>query len=418
MNYSENRRSVQSENKNYRAKKASFLCQHLFIILLALTSDVSESADGVEAEFSGFARVVTGLIDDSNVSYSGYDDSLTFKENSLLGLQGQLKFNDRLSATALGLIRDNDAGSDLEWLYLSYRPINALNISLGQMQTPFYSLSDSLDVGYSYPWVIAPKEVYNDFVFKRFQGVKARYSLVIDRATANIEAYWGGFDDDLSAGNGNTIETEVDDLHGFIGELRIANFTLRTSFHSGFVDLVLTESDQFAEVLSASGFEQSAASLGPDGDTDFYQFSAEYDSLTYFLRAEWIDIDFTSDFLQDTHSYYLTYGYYFKTLTTLITYSQRKINAVSPVDEIPLGLSEELDQLALGYQAIFATTNEDKIESWAFSLRWDFMSDLALKAEYKQVETDSAFSTALLIDSGTTFDQKTNLVLFALEWVF
>lgn len=388
----------------------------LLVLTLAMTA-IYSAAEGLDAQFSGFGRIVTGQIDDSGVSYSGYDDNFTFDQNSLLGLQGQLQFNDQFSATALGLVQDNDSGSGVEWLYLSYRPTNTLNIKLGQMQTPFYSLSDSLDVGYSYPWAIAPKEVYNDFVFKTFQGIDARYTFVVNDITAHIEAYYGGFDDDIYA-NDTIIETEVDELSGLISELRIANIKLRTSYHTGDVDLDLAETEQFADILSASGFNRSAASLNADGNTEFYQISAGYDSLTYFLKAEWVSINTSSDFLRDIQAYYLSYGYYFGKVTALITYARKKDKSVDAVDEIPIGVSEQLDQLAFGYQAIYAFREEDDIESWALDLRWDFRKNMALKAEYKHITSENIRDSAFLVDDGVEFDRTSNLLLLALEWVF
>ncbi len=396
----------------------SILSLKALSILLPAVFVTPHYAVAIDYRLSGFARIVAGTLGDSNVEYSGYDDELKFDQDSLLGLQGQLLLSDKLSATALGIQHSNSRlDSGIEWLYLSYRPTKALNLKLGQMQSPFYSISDTLDVGYSYPWVIAPKEVYNDFVFKKFQGIDARYSHVAEGYSAHLEVYYGEFDDDISVNSGQ-VATNVEDLGGLIGEIRVDNLLLRASYHSGDVDLDLPATAQFAQLLADAGFSRSAASLATAGNAGFYQLSVDYESLAYFLKAEWIRIDLQGDFFPVIRSYYLTYGYYFGQFTALVTYGRQEDDLTPGVDEIPTGISPELDQLALGYQSIYENRAEDDITSWTLGLRWDFKANMAFKAEYKTLESDHALSSILDVDDGTQFDQRTSLFTMALEWIF
>ncbi|NIB42748.1 porin [Pseudomaricurvus alkylphenolicus] len=370
-------------------------------------------------DVSGFARLVGGLHDESDVSYQGYEDSWRFDQDTLLGLQGRLDISDKFSATALLVGRtDSDLDSGIEWLYASYRPNDSFNIKLGQMQTPFYSLSDSLDVGYSYPWVIAPSEVYNEFVFNKFQGIDVRYSHTTEDYSAHIEAYYGEFDDDITV-NGSSVGTEVEDLTGIIAELRIENLSFRASYHTGDIFLDLPELNRFADLLANSGFPRSAATLTTEAVADFYQFSTDYDSLSYFLKGEWIKIANDTDYFAEIQSYYLTYGRYYDKWTFLITYGNRRDTLPRPVSgEIPLGFAPQLQQLALGYQQLFASRVEDDIDSYGLGVRWDFRSDMALKAEYKWLESEHRRSATLYSSDSRSFDGDAKFFSVALEWVF
>ena len=392
------------------------LCRAAFIASVVYSCDLFAENE-METNFSGYARIVGGYLDD-DAEYFGYGDSLSFEQNSLIGLQGQVKINDQLSITGLGILHSNsDIDSGVEWLYLSYRPVDALNIKIGQMQTPFYSLSDTLDVGYSYPFVIAPREVYSDFIFKKFQGIDFRYSFINQDFTSHLEVYYGKFDDEITV-NRLKVDTEVDDLSGVIGEFRVDNFNIRASYHTGDVTTMLPGLPEFADLLSQSGFNYAADSLNTEnGKADFSQLSFGYNSLDYLVKAEWVSIKLNQDIFSDVEGYYLTYGLYIDSVTALITYARRNDNTSNVTNEIPIGVSPQLDQLSFAYQAILDSRVRDDTESWTLGIRWDFADNLAFKTELKHIESTSDNSTTFTREA-PNFDNKANLLLVALEWVF
>jgi len=389
----------------------------LLLILCSAFIFLSQATLAIEASVSGYARIVSGIIDDSHVSYHGYDDQLTFDQDSLLGLQTQLKINDQLSATALGVAHSNsELDSGIEWLYLNYRPSSNIQIKIGQMRTPFYSKSDVLNVGYAYPWVIAPKELYNGYIFDEFQGIDVRYNYSAQKYSAFLEAYYGEFDGDISS-NDTQISTRVDQLQGLIGELKSGPFNFRISYHEGDASLELQLED-LASNIQLAGFEKTAESLEPDGPVEFYQLGFEYDSLNYFVIGELTKIKPKQIIFPEISSYYLTFGKYFNELTFLITYGYRGDDLADKIDEIPSGISPTLDQLSLRYQQVFDGRQESDINSWALGLRWDVRYDTALKAEFKNIQAKKDNTSTFNVDEGKSFDNETNILLFALEWVF
>ena len=380
---------------------------------------LSVKAMAIDTEYSGFARIIAGLHDDDSVRYNSYKDEISLEQDSLLGLQAQVTITDTLSATALGIARSNtEVGSDVEWLYLRYTPIKALIIKAGQMQTPFYNKSDVLDVGYAYPWLVAPTELYNSFVFKRFQGVDVRYSFNVADANINIEAYYGEFDDDLVA-NGSKVPTKVDNLNGYIGEVRFGSWQFRASYHTGDAQVSpISELSGLAQSLSLSGFSSSADSLGTDTTGDFYQMGLSYDTSTHFVLAEAAHIHTSAKFFPSISSYYLTYGYYFKDMTVLLTYAKREDKLSKAVNEIPLGINGDLDALAAGYQGAYAARSEDDLTSWTLGLRWDLYRNTALKAEVKNISSDKSNTTSFQTETGKLFDKELNILMMGVEWVF
>ena len=286
------------------------------------------------------------------------------------------------------------------------------------MQSPFYALSDTLDVGYSYPWVNAPREVYNDFVFTKFQGIDLRYSWVTNDYSTHIETYYGTFDDTITVNN-VTLDTKVNDLAGLIGEFRVDNFHLRSSYHTGNVTPELPQLQSFLQLLETSGFANSAAKLDTENErATFLQISLNYESLDYLVKAEWIKIETDPALFSDISGYYLTYGHYLDKFTFLLTYGKRSDKLPALINDIPIGLSPQLDQLAFGYQAVIDARAVDDTDSWTLGFRWDFAENTALKAEYKMIESHTDTSETFEISDRLRFDNQASLLLVALEWVF
>lgn len=132
---------------------------------------------------SGFATVVAGK------AYSGYNGTFggmandTFQcpcyianynkasvyndrrwslaKESLVGVQGRYKVNEKLSATVQAVKRASGSGRpDIDWAYLSYDLTPSTTLQVGRRRLPIYAFSDSLYVGYTLPWIRVPQDIY------------------------------------------------------------------------------------------------------------------------------------------------------------------------------------------------------------------------------------------------------------------
>lgn len=396
-------------------KKFKHKCALIFACYLVF---VVTGVEGAEYEVSGFSRVVAGIIDTKDVTYFGYDDNLSFDNNSSLGLQGKIDFNQQWSVTALGLLRANkDQRSGVEWLYVTWRPVESLRFKAGKMQTPFFSLSDVLDVSFAYPWAIAPREVYNDFIFKSFNGADVRYSMDMGDATFHIEGYLGYFKDDVII-NGGSYGVEVDELSGLIAELDWKQWRFRASHHTAKVDVNNLQLEQFAQVIRAAGFERSAHNVSTNGTVDFLQLSAEYDSLNYFFKAEYTNVSTGKRYYADISAFYISAGYHFDQFSTYLTFSQRRDDLFVTTEQIPMGVSPQLDMLNVTFHQIMQNRTDDDIDTWTYGGRWNFNEDMALKVELKDIHSKTANSTTLLTSNVDEFDGRAKLLVVSWEWLF
>ena len=368
--------------------------------------------------YSGYARLVGGYSDEPYAKYEGYTNQFSLDEHSLLGLQGEFRFNESLSLTGQVLAHSGEfQSSGIEWLYLTYRPVKNLDIKLGQMRTPFFDYSDVLDVGFAYHWILAPREMYNDFVFKNLKGVDARYQWVGRHVTARLEAYYGNIDED-SQFQGQTVRTEVNDLTGIIGELSFGNWHARLSHHQANVSLDIPQFDALAQVLRASGFNASADSIATDSQPHFVQASLSYEALNYFIRAERSRILVPFDFSPDIKSFYVSAGIRHGELTLHATFAKRVDSNQPPLQEIPVGVAPELDALASAYQLVFDSTPEGDVRSVTVGARWDFRPNTALKFEVKRVMGERGEQSSFSDIRSDKFDSYATVAMAALEVVF
>ena len=225
------------------------------------STEAGHSAWKEAIRFSGFARLVGGYLDEKEAIYQGYDDSIDFGQHSLFALQTEVDLNEQFSFTTQLLAHTSSRrDSGLEWAYLTYRPNERWQFKAGKLRTPFFMYSDIIDVGFAYPWVVPPKQVYTPYMFPDYTGVSAAHRFNIQHWTIAAEAYWGKFDDDVSVG-GRQIDVKIDDLSGLVLELRRGNLRLRTSYHRGDMDASLPQLSRLTQQLRDAGFKRSAYSL-------------------------------------------------------------------------------------------------------------------------------------------------------------
>ena len=154
-----------------------------YLLLFSLTSfateDQSEIIEDLEYELEDLIKQIeeknnsfkingflsAGLAySDSHVPIESIDldNDYNFAPEAVLGLQ--LEFNlDEKSKVVTQLIGRGKFDFDIiaEWAYFAYKLTPALTLRAGRVRIPLFLLSDYLEVGYAYPWVRPPSEVYD-----------------------------------------------------------------------------------------------------------------------------------------------------------------------------------------------------------------------------------------------------------------
>ncbi len=370
-------------------------------------------------EFSGFARVVGGLLDEKSAEYEGYSNSLSFSEQSLLALQADVRITDTLSfSTQLLGHTSEERESGIEWMYLVYQPKNDLQFKLGKLRTPFFRYSDIIDVGFAYPWITPPQQIYSGFLFSNYEGLSGIYQFSIGEVNVDIEAYYGIYNGTFDRA-GEEVAIDVDEIKGLIIGFSKGNFSARISgIQSSDFFADIPGFNDFADAIEFAGFKENADSLRFDGDATAFQANVNYDTLDYFVAAEYVNID--SDLLSvpQIDAYYFSLGYNFYPFQVHATYSSSETYNNVPENLIPKGVNPQVTQLSFAYDQIIQNLPLYDLDSVSLGLRWDFRYDLSAKVEitFLNGEPDQNSFFSRLDDPN--FDRQATLYQFGLEWIF
>ncbi|HUN90473.1 MAG TPA: hypothetical protein VMU33_00335 [Burkholderiaceae bacterium] len=137
-----------------------------FAACLALLALQALPAAAQDLSWSAFGTVGYA-VSDRDYDYQGsIDDRGTFNRDSVLGLQGDLRFDPKWSATvqlkaAQSLKSDDRWDVTPAWAFLAWRASDDLLIRAGKMRVPFYLYSESMDVGVTYDMARLPVEMYS-----------------------------------------------------------------------------------------------------------------------------------------------------------------------------------------------------------------------------------------------------------------
>lgn len=391
----------------------------LVITLFGHAVVAEEISDNLE--LSGFARGVVGYLDHNSRTFEGYTDEFSIVEQSLIAIQPTYSFNDQFSVTSQLIAHaSDDRDSGIEWLYLSYQPTSAWHLRAGKLRTPFFIYSDSIDVGYTYHWVTAPVQIYNNYLFSTFNGASASYNHAGSDLGLNVEIYSGGFEGDLYlAGTRVDLKTKVSNLAGIVATINSNNLSLRLSYHTGQNETDIPFVDELKSALYQNNFTKSAQSLESTGNVYALQASLSYDRFSSFYKAEWVQTVTGFEIAPKVTGAYVMAGYIWKNWTVHATYSISEYSDIEPTTELPTSPTGNapLDQLSATYYQAFNAIPTGSLNSYTLGARWDFRLDMALKADISRFHEYRNPSGLYSIPNPQT-KEDAYLYQVAWEWIF
>lgn len=395
-----------------RVFKVGALCMYL-------TATGISAQEAERFALSGFARVIGGGVDTSDAYFEGYDNSISFSEKSLIGVQADYRLSETLSASAQLLLHsDSNRDSGVEWAYLAYEPANNLQFLVGKLRTPYLKYSDVIDVGFAYPWLSAPQQVYSSYLFfSNFEGAIARYQFNIDDVYIGVEGYFGGFDADFES-SGESYNVSVDAMYGGVVEVNYGGWQLRgATLSTEEVNADVLGIHQLVSGLNQAGFAEIADFFSLDGSADTYIMGLSYDSLDWFFSAESMKVNSEIAVLAGLNNYYVTVGTYYNDYQFAVTFAHSRQSLSVFENTIPVGIDPQLDMLANGVDALYSSLPSDDLDSVTFTSRWNYSTSLAVKAEVTLLDGKEGKTSQFEIINDD-FNRKATLYQVGVEWVF
>lgn len=337
----------------------------------------------------------------NDLTYSGGVENQDWNLNRLTraGLQINGQISDKANAVVQLLGRaDSDFDAEVQWAYVSYDLTPTLEARAGRIVLPFYMHSQYTQVGYAYPWVELPQEMYSVVPLDTMEGIDLTWTFNTGSISHSLNAFWGGMDVD----DGSTVY-EVRNQYGFDIRSTWNNWTGWYSFSNAEVSVDLS---------GAIG----TPALNLDHHYAYFTgLGLQYDNGSLIVMGERgrLSLSSPNHWFPKQDSAYIMAGYRIGKFTPHLTWASIEHSDAGDVD--PFIVPGPVD---LAFVLFADTASQQK--SWTLGTRYDLTPGVSLKAEassYYGFTSDNPVNTGLF--SGTPDEDKNAYVYrFAVETVF
>jgi len=359
-------------------------------VAVAICCALATSSASAEVRINGFASIVGGKSLDSDQTLYGYDDDISFKNESVFALQLTADLQEKLTATAQIVARgENDFDADFEWAYLTYEFSDDLQLSAGKMRLPLFRYSDFLDVGYTYRWVRPPQSVYN-LPFSTYEGLSLLHTTQLGDWDSTVQVVYGSFDDNIAVVSVNG-DTELNNMAGVNWSLSYDWFSARAAYFVADTSIDIADDttdgmviNGFEEALRNSGFSEQANDIAINEDDSYFLafgFSIDYNNILF--DAEYTEFEVKNSALAKQTQYYTSLGYRMDEWLVHLTYEnnddEHDSNRYNALPNVPQ-LNDGLNQVLEGSKA--------KSNVYTIGARYDFHPMAALKVDFSRLKDD------------------------------
>lgn len=364
-----------------------------FAVAVGICLSAASYTNANDIKINGFASIAAGttlhasqqgndqaIFIADTATGATYDDNLSFKPDSLYGLQITSDLGEGLSV--VGQIigsGGNNFDAQMSWGYIKYQFNDTYSTLAGRQRIPLYFYSDVLDVGYSYHWIRPPTD--GAIPVDTLDGIQLRQDINLGDWDTRIQIFNGTSDGEAF---------KLDNINGLVAYASNDWLQLRASYMTQ--DVVLNFTGQ-EETIGADYWSVSAhATFGNLFVVGEYAENT-VEKATPTLNIDLIDAGFIS------------MGYNIGNLTPHITYSTEKYGFTN----------------APNNSAVAARTFNDS--TIIIGSRWDFHPKAAFKIEYLTRTDDDKNARYLAYRNNTRVRQdvairETDLFALAIDVIF
>ncbi len=337
-----------------------------------------------EHRFNGFGTVgfthLGGEDDGRSYGIQGQtNDSWRGDQLSKFGAQLSYGITDTLGVTVQGTAKaqQDEWKANLEWAYLSLQANEQLMLRAGRLRSPVYMYSESLDVGYSYPWLRLPDEVYSQVQVTNYEGIDAVYTVPLSYGSVTFQIAGGQAKNRDYYAYDEQFDIDYGKLFGASVSLATNDFgTLRIGYVEADIKTDITGTVDATDI--GLGVNQPLSLLNLNKEKGkFTSIGYQYDNGTWISSNEWTSRLIENDGMEAIDSFYLMGGRRFGDFLPHVTYAQ-------------------LDD------------NGGRQSSWTLGLNYQATPTVVVKGEYKRVDTKNGFDGVFTRSAQEVFDNEVN----------
>lgn len=341
--------------------------------------------------------------------------------DSRLGGQLDLRFDTRWSAVVQVVTEqrlDYSYQPRVEWANLKYQVTPELALRFGRIALPMFIAADYRKVGYAYPWIRTPIEVYGVLPLGSSDGVDLSWQWNGEATRSTTQALYGRTDMPLYDG----ARLRGHGIAGLSHTVEHGAFSARASFITARLSVSLfPELFSAIDSFGAQGRDITRRLKVEDKRASTMSVGLNYDPGRWFAIGE-AGYSKVDGYLGGTRSAYLSSGWRHDTLTPYLGYARVRGRLPDGPKSLALG------GLPPPYAAAGAVLNTSLAamlravpsqSTWSAGLRWDVAPNLALKLQHERVTTRSG-SRGMFINSVPDYQsgRTAQVTSAALDFVF
>jgi hypothetical protein len=352
---------------------------------------------------------------------AGYTHNWSAGVDSLIGGQITARITPELSAVVQVIAEQNYDGTyrpHVEWANIKYQFTPDCSVRVGRVELPTFLFSDTRKVGYTYPWVRPPIEVYGLVPITDSDGVDFSYRRALGDLTNTTQGSYVQFDAQQPYDRGAAISR---DSFNISNTTEYQSLTFRLSYQHA--RLTINSVDGLLDTFRMFGPQGIAIADKYNSDNKPIEteiIGASYDPGHWFVISEWGHERFNS-FLGEVTAWYASGGYRAGKFTPYVTYAHEGAVSNSDPGLTLAGLPPALIAFAAGLNAAVNTVLQSipSQSTASIGVRWDFMKnlDLKLQADHTRLGADSS-GTFINLQPGFRLGSTVNLFSAAVNFVF
>jgi hypothetical protein len=173
--------------------------------------------DALRPRFSlnGYFTFTGGATDQRDGTFNEtWTDNADFESQSRAAVQLEMRIADD-TRFVTQLLAEGPQGwnAHAEWAFLAHDLTEDITVRAGRLRIPLFLYSETLDVGYTQPWVETPTEMYGLLSFSSYEGVDARFRFETLGADWSFQPFFGYAH--LNESESVSSDSYGDEMHGF-----------------------------------------------------------------------------------------------------------------------------------------------------------------------------------------------------------
>ncbi len=327
-----------------------------------------------------------------------YDKDITFSPESTIGFQisvSSLFIDNPINVIVQTIARGTEEWeTSLDWAFIEYELSPTWQIRFGRERIPLGYYSDFYEIGYSYPWVRPPSEVYF-WQFSKLDGIKIIHENFFKDWNYRASLYFGEENDEANKFFSElsrfvffeTLDYQFKNIVGLTFESNKNWLDMRAAMMTGELDITQNR-------LKLGAFVLNDTTVFSTRDVTYGGLSINVDLNNFILLSEAGRLQSEINLRTiNTDTYMVSVAYRWNNLTPYILFS-----SLDSIDEI--------------------TLQPDKFSTISLGIRWDLSYATAFKFQIDRTNDDSeALISTTTVQDSPRFGNAT-LVSIGIDTIF